>query len=286
MKVAARKALTRKALAVLCWPWAKLRNMLFPGIRILMYHRVDDLPEYDQLTVSTRRFREQMRILSASYRVIPMSLALQELALGCPIRNTVVITFDDGYRDNLVNALPVIRELKLPATVFVTTGFANGTTHHPRYEDGQGLHMSWRELRQWLHVPGNELGAHSRTHPRLGELQDASCRYEIAECMKDFVNAGMPHNGVFCYPCGDVSEREAGLARDSGYRAAVTVSPGLNRLQTDRFLLKRTEITDRDDPFAFRLKLDGAFDALHAWLHRRRMRGFARAAKTTREVEG
>ena len=120
----------RTILAWICWPMARLANLARPGIRILMYHRVDSLPEYDQLTVSPAIFRQQMEILAKRYRVIPLSQALTELASGKITRNTVVITFDDGYHDNVVHALPVLKELSLPATVFITTGFAARKMQH------------------------------------------------------------------------------------------------------------------------------------------------------------
>lgn len=274
--------LARTGAAFCCWPWARLRSLVSPGIRILMYHRVDRLDGYDQLTVTPERFREQMRILAEHYRVIPLSLALEELALGCPTPHTVVLTFDDGYRDNLVHALPVLKEFGLSATVFVTTGFAAGRCRHPRYPNARDLHMDWRDLRQWLAHEGNEIGAHSCTHPRLRLLPDDRCRHEIADCLRDFAAADIAHNGVFCYPGGDAGAREAALVRDSGYRAAVSVAPGLNRMSTDRYMLQRTAITERDDATAFRLKVDGAFDGLHRWLHRRRERGFLADARAAR----
>lgn len=269
----------RTILAWICWPMARLANLARPGIRILMYHRVDSLPEYDQLTVSPAIFRQQMEILAKRYRVIPLSQALTELASGKITRNTVVITFDDGYHDNVVHALPVLKELSLPATVFITTGFAARKMQHPRYANPpKNLHMDWQEIEQWQAHEGNEVGAHSCTHPYLSRLPDEPSFQEISECLNDFARAGMSHNGIFCYPSGDVTDREARYVQKAGYIAAVTVSPGVNHLGANRYWLRRTEITDRDDVSSFRLKLDGAFDFMHVMLHMRRQRQFARAA--------
>jgi peptidoglycan/xylan/chitin deacetylase (PgdA/CDA1 family) len=273
------KAWLRKLIALLCWPFAALHNLVSPGVRILMFHRVDTLPAYDQLTVSPERFRQQMQWLAAHYRVVPLTQALDEITAGRVSRRTVVITFDDGYYDNCKYALPVLREMGLPATVFVTTQFASGEAQHARYPEAGRLHMDWNEVRQWLDAPGNEVGAHSRTHPYLSRLTDEHCAQEIAGCMQDFTEKGIPHNGIFCYPSGDVGMREADLARRSGYVAAVTVAPGANRSGIDRYWLRRTEITDQDDGTSFFLKLSGAFDALHGILHWRRRRQFVRTAQ-------
>ena len=277
------KVWLRKLIAFLYWPFAALRNLVSPGVCILMFHRVDRLPGYDQLTVSPERFRQQMQWLARHYRVVPLSQALDEISRGTIQRRTVVITFDDGYYDNYQHALPVLRELGLPATVFVTTHFASGEAQHARYPEAKRLHMDWNEVRQWLDAPGNEVGAHSRTHPYLSRLSAERCEQEIAGCMQDFARTGIPHNGIFCYPSGDVGTREADLVRRSGYVAAVTVAPGANRARADRYWLRRTEITDQDDGTSFFLKLSGAFDAMHGVLHWRRRRQFARAAQQTGE---
>lgn len=273
------KSWLRKLVALLCWPYAALHNLVSPGVRILMFHRVDRLAAYDQLTVSPERFRRQMQWLAAHCRVVPLSQALAEIDQGRVVRGTVVITFDDGYYDNYRYALPILHELGLPATVFVTTQFASGVAQHARYPEAKRLHMNWDEVRDWLDVPGNEVGAHSRTHPYLSRLPRACCEAEIAGCMPDLAQAGIPHNGVFCYPSGDVGAREADIVRASGYVAAVTVAPGANRAGADRYWLRRTEITDQDDGMSFFLKLSGAFDAMHGILHWRRRRQFARAAQ-------
>lgn len=271
----------RLSLALLLWPLAAWRNRAAPGIRILMYHRVDRLPHYDQLTVSPEHFRQQLARLAQRYRVVSLTQALDELVAGQVVPNTVVITFDDGYLDNLKQALPLLQASGLPATVFVTTGFADRTLSHPRYPSDGALHMNWQQLMQWQQS-GYELGAHSVTHPYLSRIAAADCEREISDCLTNFARQGISHNYVFCYPSGDVTARESGFVREAGYRAAVTVAPGVNHPSTDMFMLRRTEVTDRDTGMAFSLKLSGAFDLIHALLHWQRRVRFARAAQAAR----
>ena len=76
-----------------------------------------------------------------------------------------------------------------------------------------------------------------------------------------------------------MTARESRLAREAGYRAAVTVAPGANRPGSDLWALRRTEITDRDEPRELSMKLAGAFDPIHAVLHWKRRRAFAAAAR-------
>ncbi len=277
------KSWLRLLVALSLWPLAWCRNWLSPGVRILMYHRVERLPGFDQLTVTPEHFAVQMRWLATHRRVVTLSQALDELAAGKVHRNTVVITFDDGYLDNLQQAQPILVQYGLPATVFVTTGFASGGSSHPRYPGATGLHMDWQQLRAWQVSGDYELGAHSVSHPYLSRISDSDCAEEIEGCLRDFAAENIQHNFCFCYPSGDVGVREAGLVKRAGYRAAVTVAPGVNYPSTDPFLLNRTEITDRDLGLGFRLKLAGAFDLIHVLLHWQRKIRFSRAAMAARQ---
>lgn len=280
------KGFLRALVALLFYPVSLIAGYLRPGVRILMYHRVDTLPQFDQLTVSPQQFSQQMDVLAKSHRVISLTQALTELASGKVRRNTVVITFDDGYLDNLTQALPIMEKRGLPACVFVTTDFAAGAQQHPRYNSSKRLHMNWTEVKEWLRFPGNEVGAHSRSHPYLQRVSDEQCREEIAGCMADMAAAGVAHSGVFCYPSGDVTEREAHRVSASGYVAAVTVAPGMNFPTTNRFWLHRTEVTDRDTPLLFRLKLAGCFDLIHCALHVQRTRQFSKQSQAEKVIKG
>ncbi|BAU47919.1 polysaccharide deacetylase [Sulfurifustis variabilis] len=246
-----------------------------PGIRILMYHRVvRGLPQ-DQLTVSPERFEEQMAVLARTRRV--MSLADAALALGSGERQAgaVVVTFDDGYRDNLTVALPILEKYRIPATIFVTTDFCDQVSSHPRYgERAAGLHLNWDEVRELLRSPLISIGSHTVSHPYLQRLDPEAARREIGESRRRIeARIGRPVE-FFCYPSGDFGEREMRYVQEAGYRAAVSVAPGLNRRATPRYALRRTEVTDRDGARELRAKLHGAFDPLHALLHARRRREF------------
>ncbi len=261
-------------LALGAWPYQRLR----PGLRILMYHRIDRLAAYDQLTVRPERFEEQMAYVAQHCRVISLAEAVRELAAGPVTRPGVVLTFDDGYRDNLLHALPVLRRYGLPATIFVTTRFCDQELSHPRYGTNvAGLHLSWEELRALAREPGIAIGSHTVTHPYLSRLERAAAMAEIAASRATIARElGVPVD-FFCYPSGDVTQREMALVAAAGYRAAVGVAPGANRAGTALYALRRTEVTDHDGVRELALKLAGAYDPIHWLLHRRRERRFAQA---------
>ncbi len=88
---------------------------------ILLYHRIADDPINSQLlAVSPANFEKHLKKLAENYRVVPLAKLLDEVRQNRVIPNTVAITFDDGYADNLTNALPLLEKYTLPATIFVT----------------------------------------------------------------------------------------------------------------------------------------------------------------------
>lgn len=102
------------------------------GIRILAYHRVDDDIFYHQigLAVSSSNFEKQMFYLKKYYNIISLKDALYILKNGLEIPpRAIVITFDDGYKDNYINAFPVLKKYNIPATIFLCVNPINNGTY-------------------------------------------------------------------------------------------------------------------------------------------------------------
>jgi peptidoglycan/xylan/chitin deacetylase (PgdA/CDA1 family) len=103
---------------------------------ILMYHSIArGRPDPWDLCVDPDRFAEQLQLLRDRFRVVSLSELSEALAVRRPMSRAVVISFDDGYRDNLLTAKPLLEREGLPATVFVTTGYL-----------GAGRDFWWEEL--------------------------------------------------------------------------------------------------------------------------------------------
>lgn len=101
---------------------------------ILMYHRVtpsgEGVPDYSPngMAVTPREFEMHMRFIRAHYEVVPFSRVVSAVTAGAALpANMCVVTFDDGWRDVYRYAFPVLKALTIPATVFLTTGYAGGT---------------------------------------------------------------------------------------------------------------------------------------------------------------
>jgi peptidoglycan/xylan/chitin deacetylase (PgdA/CDA1 family) len=99
-------------------------NLFRPGAIILLYHRVTELPSDPQwLCVTRQRFAEHLKFLQKHTHPLRLQQMVRALRDGNLPRQSVVVTFDDGYADNLYNAKPLLEHYDIPATVFVTTGY-------------------------------------------------------------------------------------------------------------------------------------------------------------------
>ncbi|MEE9346508.1 MAG: polysaccharide deacetylase family protein [Methylococcales bacterium] len=96
-------------------------------LSILIYHRVFPQPDSFHADVpDITMFSWQMQILHRYYNVVPLAQAIELLKSGELPARTACVTFDDGYADNFLHALPVLKQWQIPATFFVASGFLNG----------------------------------------------------------------------------------------------------------------------------------------------------------------
>ncbi|MDX6596513.1 MAG: hypothetical protein QOE87_400, partial [Gaiellales bacterium] len=230
-----------------------------PGLRILYYHRVS--ADRDALAVTPGAFRRQMEaIATTGLRVVDLyEIDHLKLAPGEP---AFALTFDDGYRDVLENALPVMREHGFPSTVFVVPGAIAGEAAFSWYRPGAMPPIAgWDELRAEERAGLVRFEPHTLTHPVLTTLSAEDARREIAgskQCVED--ELGRPAR-IFCYPGGYYSPREVELVREIGFRAAVTCEFGANRAPFAHNELRRTIVERSDSLWLFRARLGGATDA-------------------------
>jgi peptidoglycan/xylan/chitin deacetylase (PgdA/CDA1 family) len=234
------------------------RRHAWTGLRILGYHRVCE--EVDELAVTPRQFRAQMETLRAS------GIELVRLAdVAAPDRlppggRYASVTFDDGYRDNLEHAVPVLRELGIPATVFLPVRILDGEAAYGWYASPPPA-LSWAEVQALQEEGVVDFQAHTLTHPLLPALDDEAARREIVDGRHELeARLGRPVTSL-CYPGGRYGPREAALVAEAGYRYGVTTAPGVNGPAQAPTALRRTMVHRDDSLRWFARKLDGALDA-------------------------
>jgi peptidoglycan/xylan/chitin deacetylase (PgdA/CDA1 family) len=236
-------------------------------VRILYYHSISDDPI--RSTVSPPTFARQIEHLCRTgYRILSLSEVGRRLASGGPLpANAVVITFDDGFRDNYERALPVLTRYGVTATVFLTVAYI-GTDQLPTLTrtDFVPRPLDWRQVRE-MQACGIEFGSHTLTHPMLTALSPEQVRRELGDSkrrIEDELGAPAP---FFCYPRGDFNEAVKRLAREAGYLGACTTRPGVNDARSDPYALRRTYVGRRDTVEEFARKVAGAHDVLQQVLH-------------------
>jgi peptidoglycan/xylan/chitin deacetylase (PgdA/CDA1 family) len=236
--------------------WRRLTS----GVRILVYHAfATDGEEASRFVVTSKRFARQLAWLrTRRYHVCGLDDVLRDrLEHRLSPARTVAITIDDGYRDILSVAQPLLRRHGFPATVFVVTGLVGGSNDW----DANGLlHrrplLSWDELRR-LRREGTTCGAHTRTHPSLISADDETLRREIAGSRSDLERELVDVVPAFAYPYGLRDARATAAVRDASFAAACTASAGLNSPATPRLALRRLEVRGTDTLLRF---------AIHLWL--------------------
>ena len=174
-------------------------------------------------------------------------------------RGSVWLSFDDGWRELLTNVLPVIRQRKIPVTLFIPSGIVEGDGKYPWLHDPahpgyslrhKSLKQGWREamtvaeLREIAKYPEVTIGSHTVTHPRTTCCDEARLRHEIGECKRQLESWTGKEVKCFAYPEGKSDGRETPLLIEFGYEMAVTTESGLITRGLDPYRLPRFSVGD------------------------------------------
>lgn len=252
-------------------------------VQILCYHRICDLPESDDVpeyfNVPPVAFAQQMAFLSQNgYNVITLEQFVEHRDKNRkPPPKSVIIVFDDGYRDNYLNAFPILENYSFKGTFFLVTDCidSNRIFHwltlgeellaHSQKNKQYWLPLSKREILE-MDARGACFGSHTKSHCDLNKVDQDKAIDELTgskEHLEDML--GKPVI-CFCYPYGEVSKSVRGLVKAAGYKVAVTIKGGSNTLKDDPFELRRVIIERKDSLGRFIRKVDGAYDWWYGWL--------------------
>lgn len=228
------------------------------SIPILMYHNIGQPPvgaKLRGLYVRRGAFARQMWLLKLlGYKGLSMSAALPYLR-GEKSGRVVAITFDDGYIDTLELALPILNAVGFSATCY----FVSGRSGQYNDWDAAALNVQKKlmtddQIKAWQ-AAGMEVGAHSRTHPRLTKCTDEELQTELAGSKADLEALTGSAVTQFCYPYGDLDERVSKAALNAGYEAATTVQRGRASPGDDLMQLRRILVSGSSMLYLFLIKL-------------------------------
>jgi peptidoglycan/xylan/chitin deacetylase (PgdA/CDA1 family) len=239
------------------------------SLRVLMYHKVNDLPN-NRMSMPVSLFDDQMAELDElGYTVVDLDAVLAHYVGRQPLpEGAVLITFDDGYRDNLENAAPVLRKHGYPAVQFVPIAYVGDAQPlpHEKYLSAHGVFnptVDWDEIRE-LESHGVRIESHGISHRPLAELEIDEAAREIAiSKLKLEERLGRPVR-AFSYVKGseaDYKPVHPSLVRQAGYDLAFTAVSGANSPSSDPLQLRRYNV----EPYSqrtFELVLAGACDLI------------------------
>ena len=146
-----------------------------PAFPILSFHRVNDDADPFFPSLPTEVFERQMAFLARAYVVLSVEELVERMRRRALPRNALAITFDDGYRDNLTHAAPILARHGLPATVFVVTGAIG--TGEPLWFDRLALALKRTRLTAWRAPWGESLPLESVTQ-RLAAVAAVLARFK------------------------------------------------------------------------------------------------------------
>lgn len=223
-------------------------------IVILTYHSVSLDSDFE--TVEPKDFIRQMDYLKKNYAIVPLAEVLEYIREeGRPARRMVSITFDDGYHDFYVNVYPFLRKQKLPATVFVATGYVG--KEWPFAESHSSM-LTWEQIDEISNY-SIEIGAHTITHPNLQERKPEEVEHEIVKSKEEIEKHLGKAVKFFAYPYGKYTDHILEIVEKMGFEAGVA-GLGTIRKGSCLFTLNRVQVDSSISFLQFKARLTKAVD--------------------------
>lgn len=208
-------------------------------VPILMYHYVSvpppnaDIYRLD-LSVTPDRFATHLLALSSTgYTTISLYDLLAHLTQGTPLpQKPVILSFDDGYRDNYENAFPLLQEFGMTATFFVVTDYIN---------EGHSAYLTWEMARE-MQAAGMHIESHGRTHVNLSNRKDNFLIWQALGSLETIESELGMRPRFITYPSGHYDANTIRIFKDLNFWAGLTTIQGATHSSDDLFQLKRVRV--------------------------------------------
>ena len=205
------------------------------GVPVLYYHSVDP-SEANEVIISPEKLKEQLTFIKNSgYTTLTISELNNYILNNTPIpEKSIVITFDDGYADNYINAFPILKELDIKATIFVISNFT----------DKDGYYMTSQQIKEMSDY-GIDIQSHTASHSHLNQLTYEEQLSELKTSKEKLESIiGKPIISV-AYPFGDYDDNTILASEEAGYSLAFNTNKGLadrddNPLNLNRIYISST----------------------------------------------
>jgi len=223
-------------------------------IPILNFHSIDD--ERSTISFSPHKFQRGLsKLHERGYRTLSLQQATHCIHQKVPFpQDSLIITFDDGFKTVYDQAFPALRRNDMSATVFLTVGknTVNHQSHRLPSHEGRPM-LSWHEIRE-MQQQGIEFGAHTLTHPDLTRLPLEQVEVELSGSKRTIEDILGIEVGCFSYPHGRFSQSIYEIARNY-FLCACSVKLDVVTLNSDLHALERIDAY-------YYLKKDWIFDLI------------------------
>lgn len=212
-------------------------------LMVLFYHRVAD-DRANEWTCPFELFARQMDWLQAHFDVVSLPEIQARIRSGTNRRPAVSITFDDGYADNCLQALPLLISRGIPCTYFVANRHVfEGIPFAHDVERGDRFAPNTLEQLREIAAAGIEIGAHTRNHADLGRITDSKIlRDEVVTAGEELAAAVGTKVRYFAFPYGlhaNLNAEAFRMAKAAGYAGVCSAYGGYNFPGDDAFHLLR-----------------------------------------------
>jgi GT2 family glycosyltransferase/peptidoglycan/xylan/chitin deacetylase (PgdA/CDA1 family) len=243
--------------------WLARRSAATGSAIVLAFHAVSDLgddPVLAEYGVPPRRFAEHLdALVGRGWNFVDLDTLLAALDGRAELpERALLVSFDDCYLDLLSEAAPLLAARSIPAVAYAVAGLTGGANEWDRPLGARELRLLDAEGLRALAAAGIEVGSHGMNHRQLTKLPPAEAAAEIRDSAAALEALGLPRPRTFSYPHGERNPEIEAAVRESGYRAAFTVTAGRVERGSDRYALPRIEVLASDTRWRLRLKLTTA----------------------------
>ncbi|KQT15256.1 hypothetical protein ASG31_15105 [Chryseobacterium sp. Leaf404] len=227
----------------------------FPSdLRILMYHQVSPEKERvdNDLNISVEKLEEQLKYISQNFKTV----FFKELNAQKDVRNKLIITFDDGYYNNLVYLIPLLKKYSLKATICIPTQLIEKDL-----ENVPGLFMSFEQIKS-LPPDCVEIALHSHSHRNYSEISLEEAEKDLTENISILERENISFSRVLVYPYGKFPKKGIHkkhffeLLEQKKIFAALRIGNDLTQFPwRNKFEVKRINIKGSDSFTTFKRKL-------------------------------
>ena len=214
-----------------------------------MYHSISD--DKSNLSVSIKNFKKQIEYLhNSGFETIQFNKINQK------IKKPLIITFDDGYKDNLINALPILKSYNFTSTCFIVSDLVGKSNiwdkNNKNYTHKELL--SKNDLNECMNN-GMFIGSHGKSHRSLIDLGHDEIVKEVNFSKNDIENLIGKKINCFSYPFGKINKLSAELVNKSYDFAVSTMRSRFDTIKHKNYFVPRVHMSDNLNKFKLFIKI-------------------------------